>query len=97
MISYIVRRVLLAIPVLISQNDASGGARTRESLYAQAGAFFEFLIRGPYADRVREALPAIAALDAKEPDLPGRVAALLGASLAEVEKAWLAWGADPAE
>ena len=87
----------LTIPVLIAQNDATGGAWTRDTLYAQAGAFFEFLLRGPYADRVRAALPELAALDGAAKDLPDRVAKALGASLAEIEKAWLAWGAHPPE
>ena len=48
-------REFLTTEMLIGSKDKSGGARTADTLYAQAGAFFEFLLRSEWARANRSA------------------------------------------
>jgi hypothetical protein len=86
----------VSTPRLISREDIRGGAGTSDSLYLQAGAFFEFLLRGPLAESRPEAIRELALLDEYEAhEKIAAVERILGASLDEIEKAWLDWGRDP--
>lgn len=82
----------VAIPDLFARDDASGGAGTSTALFAQAGAFYAFLSRGPRSEKWKEVLPKIA----RTPVEPaGRAAALeeaLGVKLPDLEKEWIEWG-----
>jgi hypothetical protein len=85
----------MKIPKLIAEHDAKGGPRTPERLYLQAGAFFEFLVRGPMSDKAPTLIATLARSRATADEAPARVAAVLGSSLEDVEKAWGAWGSEP--
>ena len=81
---------------LAAEHDVKGGADTSARLYLQAGAFHEFLRRGPMADKAPAFFAALSrARSASQDESPARVAALLGRSIDEIEKDWVAWGSDP--
>ena len=65
------------------------------SLYLQAGALFEFLIRGPFAKHHPKAVEALARLEWDEDTIVRDVERIYGTSLAEIETAWVEWGSDP--
>jgi hypothetical protein len=85
----------LAIPTLVAVEDAKGGPLTADRLYLQAGAFYEFLVRGPFADRAPSLVRALARTDRAEGESAAVLAKVLGKDLAAVEKEWIAWGGDP--
>jgi hypothetical protein len=85
----------MAIPVLLDVKDAKGGPRTADRLYLQAGAFYEFLVRGPLADAARGVIPVLARIPKSDEETPAFVANLFGLSLDEIEKQWIAWGSEP--
>jgi hypothetical protein len=86
---------LMATDRLASEHDARGGAGTAWALYNQAGAFFEFLLRGPFAKMRPGAIRALAVLDEDRGDVVEEVEKILGASIGEIEELWLEWGKDP--
>lgn len=87
----------VGVDTLAGEDDVKGGARTAGSLYAQAGAFFEYLFRGPPAESRPGAIRALAVLDEDDDGYVEEVVRILGAPLAEIEKGWRAWGEDPPE
>lgn len=80
---------------LIRAHDVRGGANTSHALYLQAGALFEFLMRGPFAQAHPDALNQLAQLEWDEDSIVEDVERIYGTSLAEIETVWLEWGADP--
>lgn len=80
---------------LIHGEDIRGGAGTSGSLYLQAGAFFEFLLRGPFHETRPEAIRRLAELEWDEETIVGDVEQILGTSTDEIESAWIEWGSDP--
>lgn len=91
----------VTIQRLIASSDSRGGAFTSGSLYAQAGALFEFFLHGPLlaGDGTvgRQGLPPQIVAIARSPSRGriDKVEELLGCSLAELEEAWQAWGSRP--
>jgi len=85
----------MSLPRLVDSKDQKGGARTADRLYLQAGAFFEFLVRGPLADVARGAIPVLARTPKTDEEMPAFVAKLFGRPLEEIEKDWIAWGSSP--
>jgi len=95
-------RRFLARERLIDGPDAAGGAATAagRAMYLQAGAFFEFLRRGPPAERRPDALFHLAQIREEGAGRRAAVVEVLGRSVAELEKSWFLWGSrppDPAE
>ncbi|MCK6479346.1 MAG: hypothetical protein L6R43_04095 [Planctomycetes bacterium] len=82
----------LAIPDLFAHDDASGGAGTSEALFAQAGAFYAFLSRGPRAAKWKEVLPSFARTPVEPAGRAAALEAALGVTLADLEKEWVEWG-----
>ena len=60
-------------------------------------SIYEFLLRGPYAKSHPKAIPALALLDGTGSWLTKEVETVLGSSLEDIEKAWIAWGSKPPE
>lgn len=85
----------LRIPKLIAERDAKGGAGASKNLYLQAGAFHEFLARGPLADKAPTLIASLARSRSTPEEAVARVAAVLGGSIDALEKSWVAWGSDP--
>jgi hypothetical protein len=86
---------LVAMPDLFAGTDLKGGAGTPESLYLQAAALQEFLRRGPLKEKWAAAEPAVARMDAAPDKRAAALEALLGMTLGDLERAWIAWGSDP--
>ena len=80
---------------LIRSDDVRGGAGTAGALYDQAGAFFEFLMRGPFAERRPSAIRELAKVDWDADTIVERVERIYGTTLLELETAWKEWGSDP--
>ncbi|MEN8148477.1 MAG: hypothetical protein ABFS86_01570 [Planctomycetota bacterium] len=85
----------LKIDRLIGEDDVKGGPRTSHWLYAQAGAFFEFLLRGPYRETAPGRVNMISVLDTDEGDVVAEVEKILGRSIEQIEEDWIAWGSAP--
>jgi hypothetical protein len=88
-------REFLALRTLVAEDDPKGGARTAGRLYLQAGAFHEFLRRGPLAKEAERAIPELARAPASAAEMPARVERAFGKTLEEIEKEWIAWGSKP--
>jgi hypothetical protein len=88
-------RDFIACEKLIAMNDQRGGARTGAAAYAQAGAFFEFLVRGPPAEEVPDAIGKLAEVRAAGANRVAAVEKILGRSVEEIERAWVKWGSRP--
>ncbi len=82
---------------LIHGHDVRGGAHSAHALYDQAGAFFEFLLRGPYAEMRPEAIRQLARVDWDADTIVQEVEAIYGTTLLELETAWKEWGSEPPE
>jgi hypothetical protein len=85
----------MAFPTLVFEKDTKGGPRTPDRLYLQAGAFYEFLVRGPLSGPAREAIRQLARNPRDDREVPAYAARLLGRSLEALEKEWVAWGSSP--
>jgi hypothetical protein len=85
----------VALKVLFMENDVKGGPKTAARLYDQAGAFYEFLVRGPAAGYAGPALKALATTPCDDAQRPTLVARLFGRSIEALEQEWLAWGGNP--
>lgn len=85
----------MAFPTLVVEHDTKGGPRTADRLYLQAGAFYEFLVRGPLADEARAVIPVLARTPKPDAEMPAYTAKLFGRSLDDLEKEWIAWGSNP--
>jgi hypothetical protein len=85
----------MKMPQLIDANDVKGGAKTADRLYLQAGAFYEFLVRGPRADVARGLIPILTRTPKEDAEQPAFVENLFGMSLEQIEKEWIAWGSEP--
>ena len=85
----------MRIDGLIGGEDLKGGPMAATWLYAQAGAFFEFLLRGPYAETATDRVKAISVLDTAAGDVVKEVERILGRSIDQIEKDWVAWGSAP--
>jgi hypothetical protein len=83
-----------AIPSLVAEKDPKGGPRTADRLYLQAGAFFEFLVRGPHASKGREAIRKLARTPATDAEQAALLAKFMGMDLAALDREWVAWGSD---
>ena len=88
-------REFLALRTLVAEDDPKGGARTAGRLYLQAGAFFEFLRRGPIASQAEKLIPELARAPAAAAEMPERVEKAFGKKLEEIEQEWIAWGSKP--
>ncbi len=96
--SYAPLAEFIEIPRLIGSSDSRGGAFTSGSLYAQAGALFEFLLRGPlFQEEGTQGLPAVVLALARVSRSGGseRIEKILGCTIAELDTAWQAWGSRP--
>ncbi len=80
---------------LIGGEDIKGGAGSAGALYSQAGAFFEFLLRGPFAKLRPEAIRSLAVLDYTRSDVVPELEKILGATIEEIEDLWIEWGENP--
>jgi hypothetical protein len=85
----------MALETLAFTKDAKGGPRTPERLYLQAGAFHEFLVRGPLSGPGKEAILQLSRTPKRTGEQPAYAARLLGRSLEALEKEWIAWGGNP--
>jgi hypothetical protein len=92
---YLKLREFFTLRSLVLEDDVKGGARTADSLYQQAGAFFEFMVRGPLGESRPDAVTELAQLDLRGEEAIPEIERILGASAEELEQAWLAWGEDP--
>lgn len=102
-------REFFGIPRLVDSEDPTGGPRDASSLYAQAGALFEFLLRGLLERRPKETetgkrilelpekLRALARVRADPEKRANEVARILGLSIEDLEARWIEWGSDPPE
>jgi hypothetical protein len=93
--AYVPLAEFMKIGQLIGEDDGKGGPKTSHWLYAQAGAFFEFLLRGPYAETSPDRVRAISVLDTSTVDVVKEVEKILGRSIDEIEEDWKAWGRQP--
>ena len=82
---------------LIHGEDVRGGAHTSHAMYDQAGAFFEFLLRGPLAEEKPDAIRQLAKVEWSAATIVREVERIYGRSLQELERAWKEWGGDPPE
>ena len=85
----------MTMPVLLMQEDVKGGAGTAGKLYLQAGAFYEFLVRGPYSGMSEDAIKKLASTPCPDDRVPALVESVLGRTLDAIEKDWVAWGSHP--
>jgi hypothetical protein len=85
----------MKIPSLLDSHDPKGGPLTADRLYAQSGAFYEFLVRGPLAEQSKKAIPILAKVPKRDEEQGAFVAGVYGRSLEEIEKEWIAWGSNP--
>ncbi|MCK6479339.1 MAG: hypothetical protein L6R43_04060 [Planctomycetes bacterium] len=92
---YVPLRRFTAMQTLVAEKDVKGGAGTADSLYLQAGAFHEFLARGPYAPRWPPVRRELATTVREEGSGAAILERGLGARLEEIEKEWVKWGSDP--
>ncbi len=102
-------REFITIDRLLDAHDARGGSSKAADLYLQAGAFFEFLMRSRVLhsktedgrsekakdDTLPKAIVDLAALREEGAELATKVEAILGMSIADLEKAWILWGSHP--
>jgi hypothetical protein len=91
--AYVPLAEFMRIRQLIGEDDVKGGPKTSHWLYAQAGAFFEFLLRGPYAETAPDRVKAISVLEAG--DVVKEIEKILGRPIDQIEKDWKAWGSQP--
>jgi len=81
-------REFFAVPKLIAGRDSRGGPRSGHAMYAQAGAFFEFLLKGPYAESRPDAIKELSQLNAAGEARVKAIEKILGASSEEIEAVW---------
>jgi len=81
--------------VLIHGGDVRGGTHTSSALYDQAGALFEFLLRGPLAEKKPDAIRELAKVEWDPDTIVADVERIYGLSLEEIDEAWKQWGSDP--
>jgi hypothetical protein len=93
--TYVPLAEFIAIPRLVRETDLTGGPREAGWLYAQAGAFFEFLLWGPYTESAPNRLKLLSILHAGRHEIAGEVERILGQTLDDVERAWVEWGSAP--
>ncbi|HYC78642.1 MAG TPA: hypothetical protein VEI02_13535 [Planctomycetota bacterium] len=80
---------------LISRRDVRDAARTSGALYDQAGAFFEFMKRGPYGDGFEKKLKRFGEAPRRDVDAVQLLERVLGAKVDEIEAKWKEWSRKP--
>ncbi len=85
-------RDLVAIPELQEHDDPRGGIGDRWSVLLEAGALYEFLVRGPLSEKWREAERVLARRKVDPADRVKSIEEALGMTLSDLEKAWVEWG-----
>jgi hypothetical protein len=93
--SFLPLKKFVAVPTLIDEKDPKGGAGNAGALYDEAGAFFEFMKRGPYKDGFEERLKKFAAGSNDPAKGQQLIESVLGEPVDEIESKWKAWGAKP--
>jgi len=86
---------LMRVAKLIRSEDRTGGPRQAAWLYAQAGAFFEFILRGPYSDSSPDRMRALCVLDCEGDERIREVERILGRPISDIQKEWVDWGRSP--
>jgi len=92
---YVPLSEFITMESLAAEEDITGGARTAGALYQQAGAFFAFLLRGPFSQRSSRIVGGLALLDPREEGYEAEIERVFGVKIEDVERAWLDWGKKP--
>jgi hypothetical protein len=93
--SFVPLREFIACAKLTDLRDGRGDARVNENLMLQAGALFEFLLRGPLTAQKPDAIREMARCEMKGAERVAAVEKIFGKTVDEVEKAWIGWGSRP--